>query len=113
MLDTLIYKNDVRDYLKKMVGIDNDDDLHLLGISEMVNVNRNVPKDKSGNIIAVYYAEGEIDGTSLVNTGSSSGINSEKVISDLRKLKEDKVFTAYLEIWADKLRTEKISGKEN
>ena len=29
------------------------------------------------------------------------------------KLKEDKVFTAYLEIWADKLRTEKISGKEN
>lgn len=90
MLDTLIYKNDVRDYLKKMVGIDQDDNLHLLGISEMVNVNRNVPKDKSGNIIAVYYAAGEIDGTSIVNIGSSSGINSEKVISDLRKLKEDK-----------------------
>lgn len=90
MLDTLIYKNDVRDYLKKMVGIDNDANLHMLGISEMVNVNRNVPKDKSGNIIAVYYASGEIDGSSVVNTGSSSGINSEKVISDLRKLKEDK-----------------------
>ena len=90
MLDTLIYKNDVRDYLKKMVGIDQDANLHLLGISEMVNVNRNVPKDKSGNIIAVYYAAGEIDGTSIVNIGSSSGINSEKVISDLRKLKEDK-----------------------
>ena len=90
MLDTLIYKNDVRDYLKKMVGIDKDANLPLLGISEMVNVNRNVPKDKSGNIIAVYYAAGEIDGTSVVNTGSSSGINSEKVISDLRKLKEDK-----------------------
>ncbi|MBO7552432.1 MAG: signal peptide peptidase SppA [Bacteroidaceae bacterium] len=90
MLDTLIYKNDVRDYLKKMAGIDQDANLHLLGISEMVNVNRNVPKDKSGNIIAVYYAAGEIDGTSIVNIGSSSGINSEKVISDLRKLKEDK-----------------------
>jgi protease-4 len=90
MIDTLIYKNDVRDYLKKMVGIDKDDNLPLLGVSEMVNVNRNVPKDKSGNIIAVYYATGEIDGTSVVNTGSSSGINSEKVISDLRKLKEDK-----------------------
>ena len=90
MIDTLIYKNDVRDYLKKMVGIDKDDKLPLLGVSEMVNVNRNVPKDKSGNIIAVYYASGEIDGTSIVNTGSSSGIDSEKVISDLRKLKEDK-----------------------
>ena len=90
MLDTLIYKNDVRDYLKKMAGIGEDDRLPLLGVKEMVNVNRNVPKDKSGNIIAVYYASGEIDGTSVVNTGSQSGIVSDKVISDLRKLKEDK-----------------------
>ena len=90
MLDTLIYKNDVRDYLKKMADIGEDDKLPLLGVKEMVNVNRNVPKDKSGNIIAVYYASGEIDGTSIVNTGSQSGIVSDKVISDLRKLKEDK-----------------------
>ena len=31
LADTLIYKNDVRDYLKQWVGIDEDDDLRTLG----------------------------------------------------------------------------------
>lgn len=88
LVDTLIYKNDVRDYLKQMVGIDKDDDLHLLGLNEMINVKRNVPKDKSGNIIAVYYANGNIDMGSESSL-EDDGINSEKVIRHLRRLKED------------------------
>ena len=87
LVDTLIYKNDVRDYLKTLVGIDKDDDMPVLGIQDMVNVKKNVPKDKSGNVIAVYYAYGEIDGGSAAST--EEGINSEKVIRDLRKLKDD------------------------
>ncbi len=87
LVDTLIYKNDVRDYLKTLVGIDKDDDMPVLGIQDMVNVKKNVPKDKSGNVIAVYYAYGEIDGGSSAST--EEGINSEKVIRDLRKLKDD------------------------
>lgn len=88
LADTLIYKNDVRNYLKAMIGIDKDDRMHILGLKDMVNVKKNVPKDKSGNIIAVYYAYGEIDGTSSSSTGEE-GINSKKVIKDLRKLQED------------------------
>ena len=88
LVDTLIYKNDVRNYLKEMVGIDEDDSMPVLGIQEMVNVKKNVPKDKSGNIIAVYYAYGEIDGGTSVGSGEE-GINSSKVIKDLKKLKED------------------------
>ena len=87
LVDTLIYKNDVRDYLKTLVGIDKDDDMPVLGIQDMVNVKKNVPKDKSGNVIAVYYAYGEIDGGS--SASNEEGINSEKVIRDLRKLKDD------------------------
>ena len=87
LVDTLIYKNDVRDYLKTLVGIDKDDDMPVLGIQDMVNVKKNVPKDKSGNVIAVNYAYGEIDGGSSAST--EEGINSEKVIRDLRKLKDD------------------------
>ena len=60
LVDTLIYKNDVK---------------------------KNVPRDKSGNVIAVYYAYGEIDGGSSAST--DEGINSEKVIKDLRKLKDN------------------------
>ena len=87
LVDTLIYKNDVRDYLKNMVGIDKDDNMPVLGIQDMINVKKNVPRDNSGNVIAVYYAYGEIDGGSSAST--DEGINSEKVIKDLRKLKDD------------------------
>ena len=87
LIDTLVYKNDVRNFLKKMANIDEDDDMPVLGLKEMINIKKNVPKDKSGNIIAVYYAYGEIDGLS---SADESGITSEKVIRDLRNLKEDK-----------------------
>ena len=88
LADTLIYKNDVRNYLKAMAGIDEDDRMPVLGLKDMVNVKKNAPKDKSGNVIAVYYAYGEIDGGTSSSTGEE-GINSVKVIKDLRKLKED------------------------
>lgn len=86
LVDTLIYKNDVEDYVKRMAGL-GDDDLHVLSLKDMINVKKNVPKDKSGNIVAVYYAYGEI-GT--VMTGPvNEGINSAKVIRDLCRLKDD------------------------
>ena len=87
LVDTLIYKNDVRNYVKNVGGIDKDDNMPVLGIQDMINVKKNVPRDKSGNVIAVYYAYGEIDGGSSAST--DEGINSEKVIKDLRKLKDD------------------------
>ncbi|WP_291529110.1 signal peptide peptidase SppA [Bacteroides sp. UBA939] len=89
LADTLIYKNDVRNYLKTLVGIDKDDSMPVLGLKDMVNVKKNVPKDKSGNIVAVYYAYGAIDAGSS-GIGEEEGINSNNVIRDLRKLKDDK-----------------------
>ncbi len=88
LADTLIYRNDVRNYLKKLVEIDEDDNLPILGLGDMMNVKKNVPKDKSGNIVAVYYASGEI--TDYPNSATSEdGIVGSKVIRDLRKLKDN------------------------
>ena len=88
LADTLVYRNDVRDYLKRLVNIDEDDNLSLLGLGDMINVRKNVPKDKSGNIIAVYYASGEI--TDYPGSATSEeGIVGSKVIRDLRKLKDN------------------------
>lgn len=87
MVDSLIYKNDVRDYLKNKMGIGKDDKLAVLGLKDMVNVKKNVPKDKSGNIVAVYYAAGAIDSGSSSSTEEE--IVSDKVIKDLRKIKDD------------------------
>lgn len=86
LADTLMYKDGVLTYLKKLTDCKEDQELSVLTLNDMTNVKRNTPKDKSGNIIAVYYACGEIDnGTDMYN----EGIHSEKVITDLRKLRED------------------------
>ena len=89
LADTLIYKNNVRDYLKQLANIDKDDRLPILGLDDMINVKKNVPKDKSGDIVAVYYASGEITDQSG-SAASEDGIVGNKVIRDLRKLKDDK-----------------------
>ena len=87
LVDTLMYQNDVRDYLKSVIGIEKDDRMPLLDLADMKNVRKNVPKDKSGNIVAVYYAVGEIVDTPP--SGSDEYILGSKVTRDLRKLKED------------------------
>ena len=90
MADTLLYKDGVLNYLKELTNREADERLHTLSLEEMKNVKRNTPLDKSGNIIAVYYAFGGIDDSTLPD----DGINSEKVIKDLRKLREDKTIKA-------------------
>lgn len=83
LADTLLYKDGVKDYLKKLTDVKKEDKLNTLSLSEMVNVEKNVPKDKSGNIVAIYYAYGGID------ESDDSGIVSKKVIKDLQGLRED------------------------
>lgn len=90
LADTLLYKDGVLDYLKEISGREADESLRTLSLAEMKNVKRNTPLDKSGNIIAVYYAFGGIDDS----TSPEEGINSEKVIKDLRKLREDETIKA-------------------
>ncbi|MDR0745868.1 MAG: signal peptide peptidase SppA [Mediterranea sp.] len=88
LVDTLIYHNDIRDYIKSQIGLEEDKSLAILDLEDMINVKKNVPKDKSGNIIAVYYAYGDIT-TTAVSMNNGEGIASEKVIKDLRKLQKD------------------------
>ena len=90
LADTLLYKDGVLDYLKELSGRESDESLRTLSLEDMKNVKRNIPLDKSGNIIAVYYAYGEIDSS----TSTDEGINSEKVIKDLRQLREDETIKA-------------------
>lgn len=90
LADTLLYKDGVLNYLKELSGREADESLRTLSLNDMKNVKRNTPLDKSGNIIAVYYAFGGIDD----GTSPEEGINSEKVITDLRKLREDETIKA-------------------
>lgn len=87
LADTLMYKDEVLAYLKSLTDTNKDDKLRTLTLEDMANVSAQSPKNKSGNIIAVYYATGEIDNGTSYN---GEGINSDKVCRDLRDLREDK-----------------------
>ena len=92
LIDTLIYRNDVKNYLKKFAGLEDDDHLPMLDLKAMNNVKKIQPKDKSGHIIAIYYATGEIVDMSIgspLSSGENPVINGQKVIKDLKKLKEN------------------------
>ena len=86
LADTLMYQDEMLAYLKQLTDTDEDDALNKLYLNDMVNVQRNVPKDKSGNVLAVYYATGAIGSSELP---TDEGINPGKVTKDLRKLRED------------------------
>lgn len=89
MADTLLYKDGVLDYLKSLTAVAAGDELNLVTMEVMRNrlkENRMVEEISGKSKIAVYYAFGEIDGST---SSLDEGINSKKVIKELRELRED------------------------
>lgn len=85
LADQLMYKDEVLSYLKKLTGISEASALNTLTLEDM----KNLPEPstaKGSDVIAVYYAFGEIDNLS---DSYNEGIVSEKVIKHLRHLKDD------------------------
>lgn len=95
LVDTLLYMDETKAYLKQLMNIEEDERLDILSLNDMKNLQKNVPLDKSGNIIAMYYAEGQIvDAPSTTNIGTTPEIVGEKVCMDLRKLRDDETVKA-------------------
>lgn len=86
LADTLMYKDEVLSHLKSLAGLTEEDNLQTLSLDEMTRVKSVTPKSKTRDVVAVYYAYGEIDNGSSYD----EGINSEKVAKDLRDLRKDK-----------------------
>ena len=86
LADTLMYQDEVLSYLKSLTGLSEDENLQALNLDEMTRVKSATPTSKTRDVIAVYYAYGEIDNSSSYD----EGINSEKVTKDLRDLRNDK-----------------------
>ena len=87
LVDTLLYLDGAKEYLKQLMG--EDKSLKVLSLAEVKNIQKNVPLDKSGNIIAMYYAEGEIVDRASTGMGTTPEIVGDKVCFDLSKLRED------------------------
>lgn len=88
LVDKLMYRSEVDGFIKEKMGLKEKDDLSTYDISTAANLSVKRPKRKDGGIISLYYANGEIDNTTSLLT-LDSGIDSEKVIKDLKDLEED------------------------
>lgn len=91
LADTLTYIDGVKDYLKKKMETDDDKALSFVSPKEMVSAEIPDFKEEKEKI-AVYYAVGNIvqtadDGLSIGNKDPQ--IVGEKVVDDLRTLRED------------------------
>ena len=88
MVDGMMYGDQVKDAVKKMMKLEKDDDISQLTLNDMLNV-----KDGKveGSEIAVYYADGDIvqDPKAATMFGNNNYIASRKVCKDLEDLMND------------------------
>lgn len=87
LVDKLLYTNEVKGEIKKMLKIDANESFPQLTLKDMENVKG---KKKEGDQVAVYYAYGDIvDSETGDMTDQEHSIVATKVCKDLEKLAED------------------------
>ena len=87
LVDGLIYSDEVKGTIKKMLKLKDDDDIAQLSVSDMQNVKE---ENTDGDEIAVYYASGSIvqDNTTATISGGNN-IVATTVCKDLERLMND------------------------
>ena len=88
LVDGLLYHDEIKAEIKKRLGLEEDDAIEQLSVTDMRNVK---DSKKTGEEIAVYYASGNIVSTPLqgiMNIGASQ-IVGNKVSKDLEDLMND------------------------
>lgn len=87
MVDGLLYTDQVKKEVKKLLQLEEKDDICQIGISEMAALSDDNDAD---NKIAVYYAYGDIvDGAAENPMQQSTQIDAQVVCKDLEKLMND------------------------
>lgn len=87
MVDGLLYTDQVRQAVKKKMGISPDDEIPQVSMSDLLAAG---PEDKKGDEIAIYYAVGDIVDGVVAMPSRESVIDAQKVCADLQDLAKDK-----------------------
>ena len=87
LVDKLLYTDEVKGEIKKMLKLKADDDIAQLTLADMSNVKG---KKKEGEQVAVYYAYGDIvDSETVGSINDEHSIVATTVCKDLEKLAKD------------------------
>lgn len=87
MVDGLLYTDQVRQAVKKKLGLSPDDEIPQVSMSDLLAAG---PEDKKGDEIAVYYAVGDIVDGVVAMPSRESVIDAQKVCADLQDLAKDR-----------------------
>lgn len=86
IVDSLLYTDEVKSVIKKMLAIEESETINQLSIGDMANL---PAKDTEGEKIAVYYAYGDIVDTNTGGFNSDACIAGDVVCKDIEKLTND------------------------
>ena len=86
LIDKLLYTDQVRNEVKKRLGINSDDEIHQISLTDL----KAVEPSKGGSEVAVYYAYGDIVDSPVSNTSfNQHSIVGKDVCNDLKELMDD------------------------
>lgn len=87
LVDGLLYTDEVKKEVKKLLKIDEDETISQLGVADMANVKG---KKRKGEEIAIYYAYGDIvDGDAQGMLSDGHVIDAQTVCKDIERLMND------------------------
>ncbi len=90
LVDGLLYKDEFIDELKKMLEIEQEEEIALISIGKYHDVPPSEEKEFTKNKIAVVFASGSI----VTGEGEEQSIGSEKYSRILRKIRQDSTIKA-------------------
>ena len=86
LIDKLLYTDQVRNEVKKRLGINSDDEIHQISLTDL----KAIEPAKGGSEVAVYYAYGDIVDSPVSNTSfNQHSIVGKDVCNDLKELMDD------------------------
>ncbi len=87
LVDGLMYPDEIKKIVREKLGIEADDDINQLLLTDMLNIESK--KDDKGDEIAIYYAYGEIVDEPLTGLATEHAIVGSETVEDLNELAED------------------------
>lgn len=89
LVDKFAYTDEVGQIIANAIGVDEKYDYNPISVQDLASVTENEPKGTSGNILAVYYATGEIVDEAASGYTDDYQIVGKKVVDDLKDLADD------------------------
>jgi len=89
LVDKIAYSDAVKQTIANMMKVDSPDDYNTISVKDLAGISAKAPKGISGNVVAVYYAVGDIVEEATSDWNYEPEIVSKKVCKDLQKLADD------------------------